>query len=62
VVVTSIALGMPLVLSLESKDLALLAITIVMSAFTLSTGRTHMMDGAVHLVIFAAFLFFAFFP
>ena len=27
---------------------------------TLGTGRTHMMQGAVHLVIFAAFLFLAF--
>jgi Ca2+:H+ antiporter len=29
---------------------------------TLGTGRTHMMQGAVHLVLFAAFLFLAFVP
>ena len=32
-------------------DIAMLAITLLVSAFTLGTGRTHMMQGAVHLVI-----------
>jgi len=29
---------------------------------TLGTGRTHVMQGAVHLVIFVVFLFLAFVP
>jgi Ca2+:H+ antiporter len=56
VVASAIAFGLPLVLGLEPKDIALLTLTFVVSAVTLGTGRTHMMQGAVHLVIFAAFL------
>jgi len=62
VVVASIALELPLVLGLEPKDMGLLALTFLVSAVTLGTGRTHMMQGAVHLVLYAAFLFLAFVP
>lgn len=62
VVLASIAFDLPLVLGLESKDLALLALTFLVSTVTLGTGRTYMMQGAVHLVLFAAFLFLAFVP
>ena len=62
VVLASLALDLPLVLGLEPKDMALLALTFMVSAVTLSTGRTYMMQGAVHLVLFAAFLFLAFVP
>ena len=57
-----IALDLPLTLGLWPMDLVLLAITFLISAVTLGTGRTHLMQGAVHLVIFAAFLFLAFVP
>ena len=62
VVLASLALDLPLVLGLEPKDMVLLALTFLVSAVTLSTGRTYMMQGAVHLVLFAAFLFLAFVP
>jgi len=62
VVVASIALQLPLVLGLEPADIAMLVLTFVVSAFTLGTGRTYVMQGAVHLVLFAAFLFLAFVP
>jgi Ca2+:H+ antiporter len=62
VVLASIAFRLPLVLGLEPKDIGLLALTFLTSAFTLGTGRTYVMQGAVHLVIFAAFLFLAFVP
>ena len=62
VVVASIALKLPLILGLETKDIALLALTFLMSAFTLGTGHTYVMQGAVHLVVFATFLFLAFVP
>jgi Ca2+:H+ antiporter len=58
----SVALGIPLVLGIEPKDLVMLALTFVVSAVTLGTGRTHVMQGAVHVVIFAAFLFLALVP
>ena len=62
VVLAAIALDLPLVLGLAPKDMLMLAVTFLVSAITLGTGRTHMMQGAVHLVIFAAFLFLAFVP
>ena len=62
VVLASITLRLPLVLGLEPKDMALLALTFLVSAVTLGTGRTYMMQGAVHLVVFAAFLFLALVP
>jgi Ca2+:H+ antiporter len=62
VVLASLALDLPLVLGLEPKDMVLLALTFLVSAVTLGTGRTSMMQGAVHLVLFAAFLFLAFVP
>lgn len=62
VAVTSMLIGLPLVLGLDAKDLTLLVLTFVVSSITLVTGRTHIMLGAVHLVIFAAFLFLAFVP
>ena len=62
VVTASMVLGLPLVLGLEPGALALLAITFLVSALTLGAGRTYMMQGAVHLVLFAAFLFLAFVP
>jgi Ca2+:H+ antiporter len=34
----------------------------LVSSITLGTGRTHMMQGAVHLVLFVAFLFLALVP
>lgn len=62
VVLAAHAFALPLVLGLEPKDLVMLAVTFLVSAVTLGTGRTHLMQGAVHLVIFAAFLFLAFVP
>jgi Ca2+:H+ antiporter len=62
VVVASAVFKLPLVLGLESKDIAMLMLTFLVSAITLSTGRTYLMQGAVHLVLFAAYLVLAFVP
>ncbi|MCU0896923.1 MAG: ionic transporter y4hA [Burkholderiales bacterium] len=62
VAATSVLLDLPLVLGLEAKDLVLLLTTFLVGAITLGTGRTNIMQGAVHLVIFAAFLFLALVP
>ena len=40
----------------------LLAITLIVSVLTLSSGRATVLQGAVHLVVFAAFLFLAVVP
>ncbi len=62
VVLAALVFDLPLLLGLEPKDLVLLAVTFLTSAVTLGSGHTHMMQGAVHLVIFAAFLFLAVVP
>jgi Ca2+:H+ antiporter len=62
VVIASITFKLPLVLGLSPKEMALLAVTFLVSAVTLGTGRTYVMQGAVHLVLFAAYLFLAFVP
>jgi Ca2+:H+ antiporter len=62
VVVASAVLDLPLVLGLDAKDMVLLALTFLVGAITLASGRTNLMQGAVHLVIFAAFLFLALVP
>ena len=62
VVAVSIVIGMPLALGLPAKETVLLGLTLFVSAITLATGRATIMQGAVHLVIFAAFLFLAVVP
>jgi Ca2+:H+ antiporter len=55
VAAVAVALGEPLVLGLGPKEMVLLALTFVVSALTLGGGRTTVLHGAVHLVIFAVF-------
>ncbi len=62
VVVAAVLLDLPLVLGLAAKDLVLLLLTFIVGAITLGTGRTNLMQGAVHLVLFAAFLFLSLVP
>ena len=62
VAVVAIMLHQPLELGLGLKDEVLLALTLVVGVFTLGTGRTTVLQGIVHLVIFAAFLFLAVVP
>ena len=62
VAAVSIVLGQPLELGLDAKDQVLLALTLLLSVITLGTGRTTVLQGIVHLVIFAVFLFFAVVP
>jgi Ca2+:H+ antiporter len=62
VALASVILDLPLVLGLEPKELVLLILTFFVSALTLVSGRTTMMQGAVHLVVFATFLFLALVP
>lgn len=62
VVAASIWFDLPLVLGLEPKDLVLLTLACIVSSITLGAGRTNLMQGAVHLVIFAAFLFLSLVP
>jgi Ca2+:H+ antiporter len=62
VALASVLLDLPLVLGLDAKNLVLLGLAFLVSTITLGTGRTTLMQGAVHLVIFAAFLFLTLVP
>ena len=58
----SIAVGRPIELGLGAKDTVQLALTLLLGIVTLGTGRTTVLQGCVHLIVFAAFLFLAFVP
>jgi Ca2+:H+ antiporter len=58
----SIAQGHPLALGLDAKATALLLISLFVASLSLATGRTTVMQGAVHLVLFAVYLFTTVFP
>lgn len=62
VAVSSVLIGIPLVLGLAPKELVLLALSFLVASITLVGGRTHVLLGVVHLVILAAFLFFSILP
>jgi Ca2+:H+ antiporter len=62
VAVVSIALAKPLELGLGMKDEVLLAVTLLIGVITLGTGRTTLLQGCIHLVMFAVFLFLAIVP
>ncbi len=62
VAAVAILLGEPLTLGLGPKEVVLLALTLLVSALTLGTGRTTVLQGIVHLCIFFAFLFYAVVP
>ncbi len=57
VAAVSIMLGQQLDLGLTAKEIVLLALTLLVGVITLGTGRTTILQGIVHLVIFSAFLF-----
>jgi Ca2+:H+ antiporter len=62
VAVVSIAIGQPIALGLDSKEIVMLSLTLLVSVITLGTGRSTVLQGVVHLVIFAAFLFLSVVP
>jgi len=59
IAVASIWLEGPLLLGLESMQIVLLTITVVVSILTLAEGRAKALQGVVHLTLFATFLFFS---
>ena len=56
VVVMSLWMKQPLELGLDAKNLVLLMLTFVVGSLTLGTGRTTVLQGAVHIVILAAYI------
>lgn len=62
VAAVSVVIDQPLALGLGPKEEVLLALTLLVAVITLGTGRTTVLQGVVHLVILAAFLFLAVVP
>ena len=57
-----LATGQSLVLGIDGKQTVLLILTLLVGTLTLSSGRTTILQGAVHLSLFAAYLFLSFAP
>jgi Ca2+:H+ antiporter len=53
----SLIAGWPLVLGLDQKSMVLLVLSLLVAALSLGTGRTTVLQGVVHLVIFGIYLF-----
>ena len=58
----SLAIDLPLALGLAPKDVVLLVLTLLVATLTLGSGRATVLQAAVHLVLFAVFLFLAIVP
>lgn len=52
--------GHPLILGLEHGDLVMLLLTLAVSIITFASGRTHLMQGAIHLVLFVTYVLLIF--
>jgi Ca2+:H+ antiporter len=62
VAVAAYALDKQLVLGLNAQEMVLLVLTFVISMLTFGTGRTNILFGLVHVVVFAVFVFLVFVP
>jgi Ca2+:H+ antiporter len=52
----------PIILGLQHADLLLFVLTLAACVVTFSCGRTNVLQGAVHLILFAAYLFLIYQP
>lgn len=57
VAIVSIAIDLPIALGLTPKGTVLLLLTLLVTTQSLATGRTTVLQGMVHLVIFGVYLF-----
>ncbi len=62
VAMVSIGFALPLSLGLGPFELVMLALTLGVSILTMATGRSTVLQGVVHLVIFAAYIFLTIVP
>ncbi len=62
VAVAAYAFDKQLVLGLNAQEMVLLLLTFVISMLTFGTGRTNILFGLVHMVVFAVFVFMVFVP
>jgi Ca2+:H+ antiporter len=57
VAAVSLMAAVPIALGLDPKSIVLLFLTLLVAALSLSTGRTTVLQGMVHLMIFGVYLF-----
>ncbi len=62
VAVAAYALDKTLLLGLDQREVVLLVMTFFISMLTFGTGRTNILFGLVHLLVFAVFVFMVFVP
>lgn len=57
VAIASLFLGLPIALGIGPKEMTLLGVSLIVAVLSLGTGRTTVLQGVVHLLIFATYLF-----
>jgi Ca2+:H+ antiporter len=62
VAAVAFALDKNLVLGLSEQNMVELVLTFTLSILTFGTGRTNILFGLVHIMVFAVFLFLVFVP
>jgi Ca2+:H+ antiporter len=62
VAITNVFIGKQIEIGLSERDTLLLGLTLFLSLLTFGSGRTNILAGLVHLVVFATFLFLVFVP
>jgi Ca2+:H+ antiporter len=62
IVISSQFVGSTLILGLAPKELVLVVLAFFVTSITLVAGRTHLMLGLVHLVVFGVFVFLSLVP
>ncbi len=57
VAIASLYLELPIALGIDAREITLLTLSMIVAVLSLGTGRTTVLQGVVHLLIFATFLF-----
>lgn len=57
VAIASLYLELPIALGIDAREITLLALSMIVAVLSLGTGRTTVLQGVVHLLIFATYLF-----
>jgi Ca2+:H+ antiporter len=55
-ILISLLTGHSLILGVEGADMLMLLLTLAVCVVTFASGRTNVIQGAVHLVLFGAYL------
>ena len=62
VAITNVFIDKQIEIGLSSRDTLLLGLTLYLSLLTFGSGRTNILAGLVHIVVFATYLFLVFIP